>query len=225
MKFNEFEDIESQSKTKSTARKSTSAISRPASNFSLAAHSNLVNSHNSSNTINQRVTAPSASSGGSSRGRQPPASAVFNGRPSNTNSLTNNTNTTSTSTTTHEQQTGASVSSKTQSRHKGTMCAPKQETRSTQSKPCMRDQSTQLNNEDVEELMRMSTRMQIIPVPVPVHVPVPMFMYQAPLPVPMLIPVPVPVPVIIPTTKKTYDRVHRRIRVTDTFRLQILKEF
>jgi hypothetical protein len=53
----------------------------------------------------------------------------------------------------------------------------------------------------------------IVPVPVPIHVPVPMCMYQAAMPVPILVPIPIPVPIFIPTTKKTFDRVERKIQV------------
>lgn len=101
---------------------------------------------------------------------------------------------------------------------KGCQTRPKCESKMTQSRPVMCDQSTQLDNMNDEELISSGgsgkSRLQIVPVPVPVHVPLPMYMYQAPLPVPILVPVPIPVPVVIPTTKKTYDRVQRKIRVS-----------
>ena len=71
----------------------------------------------------------------------------------------------------------------------------------------MKDASTQVS---LDEIPLSHT---IVPVPVPIHIPLPMCMYNAPMPVPMIIPVPIPVPVFIPTTKRTFDRVERRIKV------------
>lgn len=85
-------------------------------------------------------------------------------------------------------------------------CKPFYQTKGTECHPITRDQSTQI---DLDEIKLSHT---VVPVPVPINVPLPMCMYQAPMPVPLFIPVPVLVPVLIPTTKKTYDRVHRKIK-------------
>jgi hypothetical protein len=94
-----------------------------------------------------------------------------------------------------------------QYRHKIVSCKPFCQSKATECYPNMRDASTQV---DLDEIKLQHT---IVPVPVPINVPIPMFMFQAPLPMPILLPVPIPVPVYIPTTKKTFDRVERRIKV------------
>lgn len=139
--------------------------------------------------------------------------AQTNGRPSNTQTAMPRLISTASTTSQQHQSTGVgngTATTVTGSKNKACMCAPKCESKSIQCRPTKRDQSTQIDNMDD---LAATCRVQIVPVPVPVHVPVPMCMYQAPLPVPLLIPVPIPVPVIIPTTKKTYDRVHRKIKV------------
>jgi hypothetical protein len=94
-----------------------------------------------------------------------------------------------------------------QYRNKLVACRPTCHTRTTQCTPMVCDASTQL---DLDEIKLSHT---IVPLPVPINVPLPMPMYQAPLPVPFLIPVPIPVPVFIPTTKRTFDRIQRKIKV------------
>ncbi len=117
----------------------------------------------------------------------------------NSTNNTNNLNSTSTCT--------ASNTTK-QFRNKIVSCKPFCESKATECYPIMKDASTQI---DLDEIKLTHT---VVPVPVPINVPIPMCMYQAPMPVPLLIPVPIPVPVIIPTTKKTYERVERKIKVT-----------
>lgn len=97
-------------------------------------------------------------------------------------------------------------SNQKQFRNKMVSCKPFYQSKATECFPIVKDVSTQIDLDEIKPSHSM------VPVPVPVNVPVPMCMYQAPMPVPLLIPVPVPVPVFIPTTKKTYDRVHRRIK-------------
>ena len=118
----------------------------------------------------------------------------------NRNNIAQNSVSTSTSTT--------SASSVKQFRHKIVSCKPFCQSKATECYPSVRDASTQV---DLDEIKLQHT---IVPVPVPVNVPIPMFMYQAVMPVPILLPVPIPIPVFIATTKKTHDRVERRIRVS-----------
>ena len=70
----------------------------------------------------------------------------------------------------------------------------------------MKDASTQINLDEIKPINNL------IPLPVPINVPIPMCMYQAPMPIPILVPVPIPVPIFIPTTKKSYDRIERKIK-------------
>lgn len=102
-----------------------------------------------------------------------------------------------------------------QFRNKIVSCKPFCQSKATECYPNMKDASTQV---DLDEIKLQHT---IVPVPVPINVPIPMFMFQAPMPMPILMPVPIPVPVFIPTTKKTFDRVERRIKV-NTFILFIV---
>lgn len=94
-----------------------------------------------------------------------------------------------------------------QYKNKIVSCKPFYQSKATECYPVSKDASTQI---DLDELKPTHS---IVPVPVPLNVPLPMCMYQAPMPVPMVIPVPIPVPVFIPTTKRTFDRVQRRIEV------------
>ncbi|CAF0743824.1 unnamed protein product [Brachionus calyciflorus] len=104
------------------------------------------------------------------------------------------------------QTISSNLNNQKQYKNKMVSCKPFYQSKATECYPIVKDASTQI---DLDELKLNHT---VIPVPVPINVPVPMCMYQAPMPVPLLIPVPIPVPVFIPTTKKTYDRVHRRIK-------------
>ena len=97
-------------------------------------------------------------------------------------------------------------SNQRQFRNKMVSCKPFYQSKATECYPMQKDESTQIDLDEIKPSHSM------VPVPVPVNVPLPMCMYQAPMPVPLLIPVPVPVPVFIPTTKKTFDRVQRRIK-------------
>ncbi|RNA30538.1 Zinc finger MYM-type 4 [Brachionus plicatilis] len=97
-------------------------------------------------------------------------------------------------------------SNQKQFRNKMVSCKPFYQSKATECYPMVKDASTQIDLDEIKPSHSM------VPVPVPVNVPIPMCMYQAPMPVPLLVPVPVPVPVFIPTTKKTYDRVQRRIK-------------
>jgi hypothetical protein len=90
-------------------------------------------------------------------------------------------------------------------------CKPFYQSKATECAPICKDASTQI---DLDEIKLSHT---VVPVPVPINTYLPMFMYQAPLPVPILCPVPICVPVFIPTTKKTYDRVQRKIKVKIIF--------
>ena len=105
-----------------------------------------------------------------------------------------------------------------QFRNKIISCKPFCESKATECMPVVKDASTQI---DLDEIKLTHT---VVPIPVPLHVPLPMCMYQAPMPVPILIPVPIPVPVFIPTTKKTYDRIQRRVQVTKTIILIFLQQ-
>jgi hypothetical protein len=123
--------------------------------------------------------------------------------PTNTSTCTTQTQTTTITTAT----TSVNINGK-QIRHKQINCKPLCESKATECMPFMRDASTQL---DLDEIKLTHT---VVPVPVPINIPVPMCMYQAPMPIPLLLPIPIPVPVFIPTTKRTYERVERRIKVS-----------
>jgi hypothetical protein len=130
--------------------------------------------------------------------------------PANTSTTQTQTATTTTTTTmtTAATTTAASINMNgKQFKHKQINCKPVCESKATECVPFTCDASTQL---DLDEIKLNHT---VVPVPVPVNVPVPMCMYQAPMPIPLLVPVPIPVPVFIPTTKRTYERVERRIKV------------
>ena len=86
-------------------------------------------------------------------------------------------------------------------------CKPLCESKGTQCIPMKKDAATQI---DLDEIKLSHT---IVPLPVPLSVPLPMCMYQAPMPVPLILPVPIPVPVFIPTTKRTFERLERRVKV------------
>jgi hypothetical protein len=139
---------------------------------------------NGSSSLNQTISAPKSLNSSTS---------------TNVNS-TNNTNTLNSTST-------CTGSNTKQFRNKIVSCKPFCESKATECYPIMKDASTQI---DLDEIKLTHS---VVPVPVPINVPIPMCMYQAPMPVPLLIPVPIPVPVIIPTTKKTYDRVERKIKV------------
>jgi hypothetical protein len=94
-----------------------------------------------------------------------------------------------------------------QFRNKIISCKPYCESKGTECAPVVKDASTQIDLDDIK------LSHTIVPLPVPLHVPLPMCMYQAPMPLPLLIPLPIPVPIFIPTTKKTYDRIQRRVQV------------
>lgn len=110
-------------------------------------------------------------------------------------------------------QTQTNSSQVKQFRNKIVSCKPFCQSKSTECYPIVKDASTQIDLDDIK------LQHTIIPVPVPINVPIPMCMYQAPAPVPILLPVPIPVPVFIPTTKKTFDRLERRIKVIFYFEL------
>lgn len=93
-----------------------------------------------------------------------------------------------------------------QYRNKVISCKPYYESKATECSPIVKDASTQI---DLDEIRLNHT---VVPVPVPIHVPTPMCMYQAPMPIPILIPIPIPVPIFIPTTKRTFERVERKIQ-------------
>lgn len=92
-----------------------------------------------------------------------------------------------------------------QLKHKIVSCKPFYQTKATECYPSVKHVGTQLDLDDIKPSHT------VVPVPVPINVPTPMCMYQAPMPVPLIIPIPIPVPVFIPTTKRTFDRVQRRI--------------
>jgi hypothetical protein len=94
-----------------------------------------------------------------------------------------------------------------QFRNKIISCKPFCESKATECSPIVKDASTQV---DLDEIKLSHT---IVPVPVPIHVPLPLCMYQAPMPLPILVPMPIPVPIFIPTTKRTFNRVERKIQV------------
>ena len=127
-------------------------------------------------------------------------------------SSTNVTSSTTTTTTTTNQMlklnTTQSTNTVKQFRNKIISCKPFCESKATECSPIVKDASTQV---DLDEIKLSHT---IVPVPVPIHVPLPLCMYQAPMPLPILVPMPIPVPIFIPTTKRTFDRVERKIQVT-----------
>ena len=130
-----------------------------------------------------------------------------------------------------------------QYKNKIVACRPFYQSKETQCHPIVKHVSTQIckkikliisRNKINEVLLRFSIYLAlddiqpshtVVPVPVPINVPLPMCMFQAPMPVPIIIPIPIPVPVFIPTTKKTYERVQRRINVTKKGNLDFFKHF
>lgn len=98
-----------------------------------------------------------------------------------------------------------------QTKNKLILCKPVCYSKSTECYPIVKDASTQI---DLDEIKLRNT---IVPLPLPINVPIPMCMYQAPMPIPILVPVPIPVPIFVPTTKKTFDRIQRKIKVFELF--------
>ena len=109
----------------------------------------------------------------------------------------------------------ATVGQMKQTRNKMITCKPLLHSKATECTPIVKDASTQV---DLDEIKLSHT---IVPLPVPINVPLPMCMYQAPMPVPLFIPIPIPVPVFLPTTKKTFDRIKRKIKVNRKKNLSI----
>lgn len=200
-------ESESQSKPKSTARKSTAPLTTSNLNqFNIQRQQirPTITQTQSSTTL-PVTTQTNGNLSCLITNTKPNAKPIQNGNSNNI--LTSKSQSTNTQITATATSASTSVSSTTkQYRNKMVSCKPFYQTKATECHPIVKDASTQI---DLDEIKLSHT---VVPVPVPINVPVPMCMYQAPMPIPILIPVPIPVPVFIPTTKKTFDRVQRKIR-------------
>jgi hypothetical protein len=109
--------------------------------------------------------------------------------------------------TTNYQLTTTTTPPLKQFKNKIVSCKPFCHSKLIDCRPIVRDASTQIDLDDIK------INHTVVPVPVPITVPLPLCMYSAPMPLPIFIPIPIPIPIFIPTTKKTFDRVERRINV------------
>ena len=180
------------SKPKQFARKSTAPIVSSISNQNI-----LTNNTNNSQLVSSLNTKPLQQN-------KTPITTVLSAQHQNKSASDN----LATQAAIDTNEAATSATPVKQFRHKIVSCKPFYQSKATECYPSVRDASTQV---DLDEIKLQHT---VVPIPVPINVPIPMFMYQAPMPIPILLPVPIPIPVFIPTTKKTHDRVQRRIRVS-----------